>query len=72
MATTTIKNKIFIEENDLYNYQVFKEFPVWKTSDLPKEIENVENFARLEILKGKFLFMTEDFECKLLLYNLIH
>jgi tellurite methyltransferase len=54
------KYKYFVNENEMVNYTIIKEFPLWKYNDMPNKIVAVDAFARLLIVKGSFLFSAYD------------
>jgi nicotinamidase-related amidase/tellurite resistance-related uncharacterized protein len=54
------RHNFFMDENELSDYVIEKEFPIWKKEDLPQKIVKVEMFARLQVLKGSFLFTAYD------------
>jgi tellurite methyltransferase len=52
----SFNNDFFVDRSILSNYELNKEFPIWKKDALPQEIVKVDSFARLHILKGSVLF----------------
>jgi tellurite resistance-related uncharacterized protein len=54
------KYKYFVNVNEMVDYTLIKEFPLWKYNDMPNRIVAVDTFARLLILKGSFLFSAYD------------
>jgi tellurite resistance-related uncharacterized protein len=58
--TLETKHKYFVNRNEMVNYTLIKEFPLWRYNDIPNRIVAVDAFARLLILKGSFLFSAYD------------
>lgn len=59
------KHDLFVDEHELSDYVLEKEFPIWKNEDLPQKVVKAEVFARLHVLKGSILFSAYDDDDKI-------